>query len=105
MIMARETEIIYHGRDQEKIQELKDFCDIGDYFNYMGYNMMVLKHYTVDYSYNVTRNHSGILEKDYSKEIRFPLLQTEFVNPVTGSFEKRDFIYSHLEILKKQNIK
>lgn len=103
--MARETEIIYHGRDQEKIQELKDFCDIGDYFNYMGYNMMVLKHYTVDYSYNVTRNHSGILEKDYSKEIRFPLLQTEFVNPVTGSFEKRDFIYSHLEILKKQNIK
>lgn len=103
--MARETEIIYHGRDQEKIQELKDFCDIGDYFNYMGYNMMVLKHYTVDYIYNVTRNHSGILEKDYSKEIRFPLLQTEFVNPVTGSFEKRDFIYSHLEILKKQNIK
>ena len=103
--MARETEIIYHGRNQEKIQELKDFCDIGDYFNYMGYNMMVLKHYTVDYSYNVTRNHSGILEKDYSKEIRFPLLQTEFVNPVTGSFEKRDFIYSHLEILKKQNIK
>ncbi len=101
--MARETEIIYHGRDQEKIQELKDFCDIGDYFNYMGYNMMVLKHYTVDYIYKDTRGFP--LEKDYSKEIRFPLLQTEFVNPVTGSFEKRDFIYSHLEILKKQNIK
>ena len=103
--MARETEIIYHGRNQEKIQELKDFCDIGDYFNYMGYDMWVIKHYTVDYSYNVNRNHSGLLEKDYSKEIRFPLLQTEFVNPVTGSFEKRDFNYSHLEILRKQNIK
>lgn len=101
--MARETSVTYHGRNQEKIQELKDFCDIGDYFNYMGYDMWVIKHYTVDYIYKDTRVFP--LEKDYSKEIRFPLLQTEFVNPVTGSFEKRDFNYSHLEILRKQNIK
>lgn len=65
--------------------------------------MIVLKHYTEDYEYTNTKGFP--LVKDYSKEIRFPLLQTEFIDPITGSFERKDFNHSQLDILRKQNIK
>lgn len=93
--------IKYNGDNFERIQELKEFCDIGDSFNYMGYKMLVLKHYTVDYGYQLNREFP--FQKDYTTEIRFPLLQTEYINPVTGQFEKKDFTYSQLGILRKQN--
>lgn len=92
--------ITYYGNSEKEIQELKNFREIGDSFNYLETTFVVLGHYIEDPK---TVYKDGMLSYDYSELIMRPLLRTEYMNKQTGVITAKEFSYKHLEVLKKQN--
>ena len=101
MSNLKPVSITYYGNAEKEIQELKNFREIGDSFNYLETTFVVLGHYIEDPETVIDKDY--MLSLDYSKLIRRPLLRTEYMNKQTGVITAKEFSYNHLEVLKKQN--
>lgn len=102
MSNLKNVSITYYGNAEREIQELKEFRNIGDCFNYLETTFIVLGHYQEEPELSMDRI-GCISLYDYSKLIRRPLLITEYMNKQTGEIVTKEFSYKHLEVLKKQN--
>ena len=98
-------EIRYLGEAEQQIKQLQEWRGLGETFNYCGILLTVIGYYVVEYPLAKEQmKYIPVVLRDYTVEIRVPMLRTEYFSEVKGGFVAKDFTFDMLEVLKVHNL-